>query len=553
MAFKTTGLPLIIVAAISFSLYWGILDQFFLNDDFGRLLALWPLQKESIAYALESLFQFSYHGLYYRPLTNIVFYLLGKLVGLAPMGYYVSSILLHIGASMAAFALLKKLLERNLEFLWLPLSGALLFVSHPRHVESVSYIHDNENVICGLFFFLGFYFFIRYWQEIKIQYLWYAGGCYLMSLLGKEMGITLPLIWVLYALFWPRENKWGAVKGKKTALKISFVIGVVLGLYFLLRVNGLGQWVGGAGETSRLEFDLIRMARTLLQAGVAMIVPNDFIGLAQAASFFRNHPVGFIIAFFCTAVALLYFFPFYKSRNFLFGSFFIVITMIPVLNNGISVEHLTGGRYLYISILGFVLIVVDILRRISHRNLRACLIVFLLLGQSAYVVRNNRLISVAADISERYLRGLGELAMQGGNEQHVLLLPSFYRGLYLMQSSLRPSLELCYGEHGRDLYKRLQFIISLNLMDDKDIGIDVTREGGEFVIECTGQMGVLWKDEFYGSTAKESYNLKFEEVQLVNSRGDFMAKRMRIANVVSSFISPDFAGTLDAKIKRHHF
>jgi hypothetical protein len=93
-------------------------------------------------------------------------------------------------------------------------------------------------------------------------------------------------------------------------------------------------------------------------------------------------------------------------------------------------------------------------------------------------------------------------------------------------------------------------VISLNI-DDREVGVEVRRDGEWIEISCRGNMGILWKEEFYATDIKELYRFDFSESQLINARGDFIAKKLRISSQVTNVIAPDFDGNYEAGIVVH--
>ncbi len=533
----------ILIVVVTAAVYWGILDNYFLNDDFGRLAALWPLQEETLARAFGSMVENSYHWAYYRPLTNMSFYILGKMADLNATWYYASSIALHCITSLVVFALIRLLFVGRASSIWPALTAALFFAIHPRQVESVSYIHDNENIFCGLFFFLGLYFFIKFYNGGRYSHLGAASLSYFLSLLGKEMGVTLPFICLGYALLLGVRTE-GQIREKRRMILSSIAaVAFVLVIYFALRFYGLGEFIGGAGETSRLEFSPLRMVRTLLQIILAMILPNDIPGLDLLVSTIRESSVLFLVGLIGAIIACALFVHFSfigNSHLFGFAAVFIIVSSLPVLNNGISVHQLTGARYLYIPLLGASIVLAELLTKYAVKRAVFAVSFLLLVGYGISAVRNNAMVSTAADMSEGFLLGMGGVVGENEDKQYAIVLPSFYRGMYMLQSSLSPALTLLYGQKGVDFTDRAPLIISI-VIDPVDAGdISATREGDWLVITCKDNTGILWKEEFYDNETSRSYDFEFDRSRVINSRGDFISSVMRIRPAPERLIVPSF-------------
>lgn len=137
-------------------------------------------------------------GLYgdaaYRPLRTVSHALDYFLFGLNPVGYRTVNIALHIFNSALVFSLFRTLLRNPRP----ALVAAVLFAVHPVQTESVAYISGRRDLLFSLFYLLGFTWYIRYRETDRPRYLALTGVGYLLSLLSKEMGITLPIVCVCY-------------------------------------------------------------------------------------------------------------------------------------------------------------------------------------------------------------------------------------------------------------------------------------------------------------------------------------------------------------------
>ena len=535
----------LLVVVVTGILYAPILGNYFLNDDFGRILQLKPLQEESIPEALSILFSRAFNS-YYRPLTYVTFFLLYKSSALAPFSYYLSSVVFHMLASMALCSVASSLSEEiaTARFRWIAVLATLFFVVHPRQVESVSYIHDNENVICGLFFFLGVAWYIKHCQCQRWKFLWLSCFAYLCSLLGKEMGVSLPLICLAYHFHFVSECSLSALAKDKRIRSAVFFWGITFLFYMALRYNSLGTWVGGSGETSQLDFSLLRITRTLCQAMWAMILPNDLPVMEVVAGFFRVHIGLFIFVCLTCGMGIAWRLRNYRSKTFWFGIMWTVFSLIPILNNGIGVASLTGGRYLYIPLAGFVLSAADLLRRLPHKTLRIFACGLLVVVLSGFTYRNNAKLSRISEISESFLKGIGNIIHDetGADGRYAIFLPSMYRGMYMLRSSLQPGLSLLYGEGGEDFLRdRISLIIELHLDETERLDLKVSREDvGTVIAELKGGSSFLGNGELDSRGMIEDNRPSFHDRRFINTRGDFVTKTVRFKQV-DRIVAPDLS------------
>src|SRR5512135_1211242 len=96
---------------------------------------------------------------YYRPLMYVFYALVYRFFGLSPFAYHFTNLLFHCGVSVLVFVVVSDLLEGNRpggRHTVSALGAALVFVVHPVHVETVSWIADITDVSCAFFVLLSF-------------------------------------------------------------------------------------------------------------------------------------------------------------------------------------------------------------------------------------------------------------------------------------------------------------------------------------------------------------------------------------------------------------
>ena len=164
----------------------------------------------------------------YYPLVHTSFWLEYRLWKLNPMGYHVTNVLLHIGAS---FLLWRALVLLGLPFAWI---AAAIFAMHPVHVESVAWITERKNVL-SLVFYLCSCISMLYWLRLipqekqinKLRGLYFFGlSFYIAALLSKSVVCSLPA--ALLLIVWWRK---GTISHRDIISLIPFFIfGLVSGL-----------------------------------------------------------------------------------------------------------------------------------------------------------------------------------------------------------------------------------------------------------------------------------------------------------------------------------
>ena len=144
----------------------------------------------------------------WHPLTLASHMLDVQLFGLNPAGHHLTSLLLHLANVLLLFAVLRRMTGSP----WRSAAVAALFAVHPTHVESVAWIAERKDLLCGFFWLLALGAYLRYASAP-------AAGRYLLvvlalaaSLMAKPMAVSLPAVLLLLD-FWPL-GRWAAGGGE---------------------------------------------------------------------------------------------------------------------------------------------------------------------------------------------------------------------------------------------------------------------------------------------------------------------------------------------------
>jgi tetratricopeptide (TPR) repeat protein len=163
----------------------------------------------------------------YYPLVQTSWWIETQLWGAVPLHFHVLNIALHALAALCLWACLRAL---ALPGSWL---AAALFALHPVQVESVAWITERKNVLCGVFFFASAYCLLRVLFPApeaapRAQRRLYVAGLFLFvcAMFSKTVACTLGVS-LLVLVWWKR----GAIT-RREALPIAPLIpfGAALGL-----------------------------------------------------------------------------------------------------------------------------------------------------------------------------------------------------------------------------------------------------------------------------------------------------------------------------------
>ncbi|PYM80994.1 MAG: hypothetical protein DME13_21410, partial [Candidatus Rokuibacteriota bacterium] len=164
---------------------------------------------------------------HYMPLTWLTHGLDYVLWGMRPTGYHAVNVLLHALAAAVAYVVALRVLaaaavgpEPRAAHRFAAAVAALLFAVHPLRVESVAWITERRDVLCGVFFLLAILCYLRAVEgagAARPRWYWAAVALAALAFLSKAMAVTLPLVLLLLDVYplrrigpwrWTRREVW---------------------------------------------------------------------------------------------------------------------------------------------------------------------------------------------------------------------------------------------------------------------------------------------------------------------------------------------------------
>jgi tetratricopeptide (TPR) repeat protein len=134
----------------------------------------------------------------WHPLTWLSLMLDAELYGGWAGGFHLTNVLLHAVNSLLIFTLLRRATGESARSFVV----AGLFAVHPLHVESVAWISERKDVLSTLFGLLSVAAYARFAQRARVGWYLAAWLGLLLSLMSKQMLVTLPCVFLLVD-FWP--------------------------------------------------------------------------------------------------------------------------------------------------------------------------------------------------------------------------------------------------------------------------------------------------------------------------------------------------------------
>jgi len=168
---------------------------------------------------------------HFQPLTWMTYALDHALWGMDPWGYHLTSILLHAAAAGVFFWVVRHLLCRAVgdgsrgTLLGITVGAALaalVFGIHPLRAESVAWATERRDVTSGLFFMMTLAAYLRASTSVgAARFRWLAVSlvAYVLSLMGKASGMTLPFVLIVLDAYPLRRLGWPGRRRAPTATR----------------------------------------------------------------------------------------------------------------------------------------------------------------------------------------------------------------------------------------------------------------------------------------------------------------------------------------------
>jgi tetratricopeptide (TPR) repeat protein len=271
-------------------------------------------------------------------------------------------------------------------------------------VENVAYISGRKDVLCTLFYFLAFLFFVRYRKRGGIGSLLLIFPFYLLALGSKEMAVTLPAVFFLYdtVAHLGEQGRYtpplfrNVVRALREALRqyplfYTFLLSVSLAfliywIFFLGGSRGM-QYHGESVYTNfitvpRVVFHYVK----LLLFPVRLSADYSRAAFPLSESIWEGPVLLSLIALSC--VVFLLWRSLARHKWIAFGGFWFFITLLPVCQI-VPHHELMAERFLYLPSFGFCLIAGLLLertflsKRTSHLAAGAFLVVLLVFSWRA--------------------------------------------------------------------------------------------------------------------------------------------------------------------------
>lgn len=380
----------VLLVAVTGAVYWQVHDFELLNNDDIKYITLnsrvpQGFTWDNIRWALTTGFFSNWH-----PVTWLSYFADVELYGMYAGGFHGTNLQFHLMATLLLFFALSSMTRA----VWASAMVAFLFAMHPLHVESVAWVSERKDVLCGAFMMLsllayGWYARRPHWGKYVLVAIAFALG-----LMSKPMLVTLPCVLLLLD-YWPLNRLQPGTILRRVYEKVPlFAMSAASSV-----VTYLVQEHGGAME----KFDRLATLYRVANAALAYVAylgktfwparlapfyphPGELVSLTAAAS----------ASVVLMGITLLAFASRRRHPYLIVGWLWYLGMLIPVIGLVQVGAQGMADRYTYLPLIGVFIAVVwlaqSILQRLRHGTsvavaLTAVLVVALSIATSVQTSR----------------------------------------------------------------------------------------------------------------------------------------------------------------------
>lgn len=310
---------------------------------------------------------------------------------------------------------------------FIALAGGLIFLLCPYNTEAVNWFAAISYPLSVLFFLISVMAGIKALTTGSNKHVFWFALFYLLSLLSKEITITVFLIPVAALIF-------GLVPKTRLTYRLLLSGLIVLIVYFFLRTLILGSVIGGYGSDVHSQFSFSGIIITLSAYIAKFFLMYRYLFAGWNVALWLKISIISILGIFWCIISLKALIEDRKLnkkkvRVFSFLAAVFVIFCMPVINLEItSLGSIQSDRYGYLISIAPILLFVFIFSNLNHRFSKIAVItvcaLFLFLTFCTNVIyrQNDRIIkNILEDFGRNH---------QKGNSVVVLSIPDTYKGVY---------------------------------------------------------------------------------------------------------------------------
>lgn len=352
------ALSFLFCLALTFALYSSTLQVGFLLDDFVHLDYSTNANNGDFS-GLVKTFSGNWSGqadglTSFRPGISLSYVADHFLYRLNPVGYHATNLLVFALCSFFCATLAYQLLDSDSfkQRAATAFAAALLFLVFPLHVESVSWIVGRVDLFCTVFYLASLSLYFRFRKTGQFGYFALSLIAFFLSLISKEMAVTLPAVIAMAEILLPDSLGWCKLSIKRRAAYFASYMALLAG-FAVLRTALLGTLVGGYGGGNIRDFihnlrrflDIATLRKILFGTNEEQTLSPVFAQIAYAS---------WLVVLLCAIVRM--FQPLKRLRILAFVAAWAVISVLPTFQIWQISPNLVGSRLFFLGSAGLCIL-----------------------------------------------------------------------------------------------------------------------------------------------------------------------------------------------------
>lgn len=440
--------PTLIAAGVCVLYVATVAFQFVYDDTFQITNNPWLTWRHIPDYFTKHVWAFSgISGVYWRPLFLLWLLVQHALFGVNPPGYHAATVLLHAIATALVYRVALRLAQDRAT----AAIAALIFGVHPALIESVAWVSGATDPLLACCLLPAFLSFLNWCESKSYRWLLASVGWYAVGLLAKEPGVMfLPLV---FTFSWIQSAGLSIIRRTRSAF-VAVLPHLCVTLVYAALHSVIYMRMDRSGSPATPIRTLLTAPKLLLFYLRLLVFPWPIspeydLQLLRRLTF---SSVVLPLIVLAGIAAAIYAWTRYLSRSgeekaartVRFASLWVLLPIVPVLNIAtVAPNDIAHSRYLYMSCVGFGLVVAYLIRRIPDTGKHLLHLPF---------------AQAAAAIAVIGLFAFANVTQQGHWSSDLLL---YYRGVHVA-----PHNPIALTGLGTEMGRRQQYDKAVALLQD---------------------------------------------------------------------------------------
>ncbi len=304
-----------------------------------------------------------------RPFLMLTFWLNLRVFGLDPYFFHLFNVLFHFANGVLVYLMVRRLLRQVGVGGWNQVLhagfAAAVFLFHPLQTESVAYVASRSETLSVLFFYSAFVVFL---YRPKPAASWSVTAAVLLlfvaAALTKEHTVALPVLLLVTDYFWNPGFSFGGIR-RNWKLYAALSAAGAVGLAFVWRVLRNADTAGFAVAGLPWQDYLYTQGRAIWVYLRMFVLP---VGLNLDHDFaISRSPLDHGAIFGLAALAALAAAAIALRRKYPLSSYGVLVFLLLIAptSSFIPIKDPLVERRMYLPMIGLVLVVADITRRLA--------------------------------------------------------------------------------------------------------------------------------------------------------------------------------------------